>query len=157
EWPPSRAGRATAAYVSGTVIGGVTGRLLGGVVAADVSWQSAFVVLGGIGLLAAGVLWRWLPRERARERGAGDAEPRGSLRSPLRSPQLLATYAVGFCMLCAQVALFTYVPFKLAAPPFSLSTASLGLIFLTYLVGAAVTPLSGARIDRYGHRAVLVF
>ena len=157
EWPPSRAGRATAAYVSGTVIGGVTGRLLGGVVAADASWQSAFAVLSGLGFAAAVVLWRSLPRERRHDRVSTGGHEGGSLASHLRHPQLLATYAVGFGMLCTQVAMFTYVPFKLAAPPFSLSTAALGLIFLTYLVGAAVTPLSGSRIDRYGHRAVLVF
>jgi len=59
-------------------------------------------------------------------------------------------------MLCTQVAMFTYVPFRLAAPPFSLSTAALGLIFLTYTVGAVVTPFAGRGIDAYGHRAVLV-
>jgi YNFM family putative membrane transporter len=42
------------------------------------------------------------------------------------------------------------------APPFSFSTAALGLIFLTYLMGAAATPFAGRGIDRFGHRAVLV-
>jgi len=59
-------------------------------------------------------------------------------------------------MLCTQVAMFTYVPFHLAPPPFSLSTAALGSIFLTYLVGAVATPFAGQRIDTYGHRWVLV-
>ncbi len=156
EWPPSRVGRATAAYVSGTVLGGVTGRLLGGVMAADVSWASSFVLLGGVGIAAGAGLWIWLPQERRPNRGSADAGARGSLRSHLRHPQLLATYAVGFCMLCTQVAMFTYVPFLLAAPPFLLSTTALGFIFLTYLVGAAVTPFAGRGIDAYGHRAVLV-
>jgi len=154
EWPPSRTGRATAAYVSGTVIGGVTGRLLGGFMAADVSWPSSFVALSIVGFATAAALWWWLPQERRivrRSDGTG-----GSWRAHLRHPQLLATYAVGFCMLCTQVAMFTYVPFLLAAPPFSLSTAALGSLFLTYLVGAAVTPFAGSGIDAYGHRAVLV-
>lgn len=155
EWPPARVGRVTALYVSGTILGGVTGRLIGGVMAAGVSWASSFVVLGIINLAAAVVLWRWLPRERRRPDVSSDDE-RGSLRSHLRHPQLLATYAVGFCMLCTQVAMFTYVPFLLAAPPFLLSTAALGLIFLTYLMGAVATPFAGRGIDRFGHRAVLV-
>ena len=154
EWPPSRTGRATAAYVSGTVIGGVTGRLLGGLMAADVSWQSSFVFLSIIGFATAAALWWQLPQER--RRGPGAAGDHGSWRAHLRHPQLLATYAVGFCMLCTQVAMFTYVPFLLAAPPFSLSTAALGSIFLTYLLGAAVTPFAGRGIDAFGHRAVLV-
>ncbi|PWT80155.1 MAG: MFS transporter [Blastocatellia bacterium] len=155
EWPTSRVGRTTAAYVSGTVIGGVTGRLLGGVVAADVSWSSSFVVLGAIGYAVAAALWLWLLPERARRLVMSERSS-GSLASHLRHPQLLATYAVGFCLLCTQVAMFTYVPFRLAGPPFSLSTAALGFIFLTYIVGAAVTPLAGRGIDAYGHRAVLV-
>lgn len=154
EWPPSRTGRATAAYVSGTVVGGVTGRLLAGVMAADVSWPSAFVVLGLIGFAVAGALWAWLPRER--RRGRAEGRPAGLWRALLRHPQILATYAVGFCMLGTQVAMFTYVPFLLAAPPFSLSTAALGLIFLTYVVGAVVTPFAGRGIDVYGHRPLLV-
>jgi predicted MFS family arabinose efflux permease len=157
EWPASRAGAATAAYVSGTVFGGITGRLLAGVMAADVGWPSAFVVLGVIGLAVASALWLWLPPESRRRDPAKTAAASGTVRSHLRHPQLLATYVVGFCMLCTQVAIFTYVPFKLAAPPFSMSTAALGLIFLTYLFGAFLTPFAGARIDRYGHRAVLIF
>ncbi len=154
EWPPSRTGRATAAYVSGTVVGGVTGRLIAGIMAAEIDWSSSFVVLALMGVGAAGVLWRTLPAERYRALAA--ASPRGSWHAHLRHPKLVATDAVGFCMLCTQVAMFTYVPFRLAAPPFSLSTAALGSIFLTYLVGAVATPFAGARIDVYGHRAVLV-
>ncbi len=51
--------------------------------------------------------------------------------------------------------MFTYVTFHLAAPPFGLSTVALGWLFVVYLVGAAVTPLSGAWVDQYGHRAGL--
>jgi YNFM family putative membrane transporter len=155
QWPPSKVGRVTASYVSGTVLGGVTGRLLGGVTAAGVNWAWSFVVLGVINLAAAVALWRWLPLER-RPGDVSTGDAGGSLRSHLRNKQLLATYAVGFCMLCMQVAMFTYVPFRLAAPPFSLSTAALGLIFLTYLLAAAATPFAGRGIDRFGHRAVLM-
>ena len=62
-----------------------------------------------------------LPRRRARG---------GSLARLLRNRQLVATYAVGFCVLFTQVAMFTYVTFHLAAPPFGLSTAALGWLFV---------------------------
>jgi len=48
--------------------------------------------------------------------------------------------------------MFTYVTFHLAAPPYHLSTVALGWLFVTYLVGAVVTPFAGRWIDRYGHR-----
>jgi predicted MFS family arabinose efflux permease len=123
-------------------------------VAADFDWHSSFVVLSAVGFATAVALWWSLPPERRGGHAAAGRE--GVWRVHLRNRQLLATYAVGFCMLCTQVAMFTYVPFLLAAPPFSLSTAALGLLFLTYLVGAAVTPLAGRGIDAYGHRAVLI-
>jgi MFS family permease len=70
----------------------------------------------------------------------------------LHNRQLVATYAIGFCVLFTQVAMFTYVTFHLAAPPYRLSTAALGWLFAVYLVGAVATPLAGRWIDVYGHR-----
>jgi predicted MFS family arabinose efflux permease len=153
EWPPSRVGRATAAYISGTVTGGFTGRAMAGVIAADESWPAAFVALAALNLIVAVAIWLWLPAERRPE--ATERRPQGSILAHLRNPQLVPTFAVGFCVLCAQVAMFTYVPFQLAAPPFSLSTFALGWLFSVYLVGAIVTPLAGHWIDRYGARTGL--
>lgn len=150
-WPASRAGRATAAYMSGTVLGGFTGRAVAGVVAADVSWQAAFVALALLTGAVAVVLWRWLPAEPAVRERAGAAT--GSFSHLFRNRRLIATCAVGFCVLFTQVAMFTYVTFHVAAPPYSLSTVALGWLFVVYLVGAVVTPFSGRWIDRYGHRA----
>ena len=65
EWPSSHAGRATSAYVSGTVVGGFCGRALTGLVAGAAGWPAAFVVLAGLNLGAAVALAVWLPRERA--------------------------------------------------------------------------------------------
>jgi MFS family permease len=73
----------------------------------------------------------------------------------LRNPRLLATYAVGFCVLFTLLGAFNYINFYLAAPPFRLSTAALGLLFTVYLVGAFVTPFAGRWIDRLGHRFTL--
>jgi YNFM family putative membrane transporter len=149
EWPASRVGRATALYVSGTVVGGFTGRAVAGVMASDVTWQAGFVALAVLNMAAAAALWAWLPVER---RAGPGPKKRGSFGAHFRHPQLVATYAVGFCVLCSQVAMFTYVPFPLAAPPYNLSSAALGSIFAVYLVGAIVTPFAGRFIDTYGPR-----
>jgi predicted MFS family arabinose efflux permease len=155
EWPAERAGRGTAAYMSGTILGGFTGRLVAGLVAADANWHLSFVALAILGLAVAAALWMWLPPERMRAPHHGDTEHGSSLMPHLRNPQLVTTYAIGFCVLFTQVAMFTYVTFYLAAPPFRLSTVALGWLFLVYLIGAAVTPFGGRWIDRYGHRAGL--
>ena len=154
EWPARYAARGTAAYVSGTVVGGFCGRALTGLVADHAGWPTAFVALASVNLVAACAMARWLPRESPtpRPRHAGHGR---SLASVLRNRQLVATDAVGFCVLFSQVAVFSYVTFHLSAAPFSLGTAALGWLFVVYLVGALVTPLAGPWIDVHGHRAGL--
>ena len=152
EWPAARAGRATAAYISGTVTGGFTGRAVMGLMAADGAWRAGFIALAVLTSGVTAALFLWLPPER-RARVRPPSASRGALSAHVRHPQLMATYAVGFCVLCTQVAMFTYITFPLAAPPFGLSTAALGSLFVVYLIGAVVTPLSGRWIDFYGHRA----
>jgi len=152
-WPPSHAGRATAAYMTGTILGGFTGRAVSGVVAADINWQAAFVALAILTGAVAAALTLWLPREPARAAGRGATAGRESFGHLVRNRRLMATCGVGVSVLFTQVAMFTYVTFHLAAPPYNLSTVALGWLFVVYLVGAVVTPFAGHWIDRYGHRA----
>ena len=152
EWPPAYVGRTTAAYISGTVTGGFSGRALVGVVASRFTWQTAFLWLALFNLAAAMVLAFGLPAERPRREPAA-AGHRRSVARLLRNRRLIATNAVGLCVLFTQVAMFTYVTFHLSDPPYGLSTAALGWLFVVYLVGAAVTPIAGRLVDTRGHRA----
>ena len=133
-------------------LGGFTGRAVSGVVAADISWQAAFVALAVLTGIVAAVLTMWLPREPARSVAREGKAGRESFGHLVRNRRLMATCGVGFSVLFSQVAMFTYVTFHLAAPPYSLSTVALGWLFVVYLVGAVVTPFAGHWIDRYGHR-----
>ena len=155
EWE-SGAGAATAAYVTGTVIGGFSGRFLSALVAAHTSWRWAFVTLGTLNLLGAVAIRAWLPdgRRFARSRRGGSGAR--AMWRHLRNPRLLATYAVGFCVMFTLLGTFTYINFYLAAAPFLLNTTALGLLFVVYLIGAVVTPSAGKWIDRRGHRFALV-
>ena len=151
-WPPSHAGRATAAYMTGTILGGFTGRAVSGLVAADVSWQAAFVALAILTGSVAAVLTISLPREPADAVVRHASVGSGSIGSLVRNRRLVATCGVGFSVLFTQVAMFTYVTFHLASPPYGLSTVALGWLFVVYLVGAVVTPFAGRWNDAYGHR-----
>ena len=155
EWPAAQVGRGTSAYVSGTVVGGFCGRAVAGLVGARYGWQAPFAVLAAINLAAAVAVALWLPRERVSGETRPAARRGSSLGALLGNRQLLATNAVGFCLLFTQVAMFTYVTFHLEAPPFELGTAALGSLFAVYLIGAALTSVAGRWIDDYGHRASL--
>jgi MFS transporter, YNFM family, putative membrane transport protein len=157
-WPPSHAGRGTAFYMTGTIVGGFTGRAVAGLVAGAVGWPAAFVALGALTAIIAAVLTLRLPPEgdahapHRAENERRDARARG-IGHLFRNRQLIATCGVGFCVLFTQVAMFTYVTFHVAAPPYSLSTVAIGWLFVVYLLGAVVTPFAGWWIDIYGHRA----
>lgn len=114
------------------------------------------MVLGAVNVAAALAMAKWLPRESAVTRRApqGGGHGRSVLRL-LRNRRLFATNAVGFSGLFSLVAVFTYVTFHLEAPPYLLSTAALGYLFIVYLFGAGVTPLAGRWVDLHGHRAGL--
>ena len=156
EAPPTAAGSVTAAYVTGTVVGGLTGRLACAWTAQHFGWRNAFLLLAGMTLLGALAVWRWLPASRNFHRTTDPLDSARAMLQHLRNSKLLATYFVGFNALFCLVGIFTSVTFYLAAPPFHLSTAALGLVFLVYALGVVVTPASGPAIDRLGHRAAMV-
>lgn len=154
EWPATHVGRASGAYVAGTVTGGFCGRVLVGFVSEHGSWELGFVVLAVLNCVAAAALARWLPAESVR----AQVHPVGHGRSIARllaNRRLLATNLVGLCVLFSQVAVFTFVTFYLSDPPFHLSTAALGYLFVVYLVGASIVPMAGRLIDSRGYRATL--
>jgi MFS transporter, YNFM family, putative membrane transport protein len=154
EWDQGT-GAAMAAYVSGTVVGGFCGRMLAGVVTAQAGWRWAFVALGVLNLLCAFAIRAWLPPGKPIDQPTHRPHAARVMLGHLRNRQLLATCVVGFCVLFSLVAIFTYINFRLAGPPFHLGPAALGGIFAVYLVGAVVTPSAGRGIDRFGSRYAL--
>ena len=69
EWRDAAVGRVVAAYISGTVMGGFSSRMISGLVAAHAPWPRVFLVLGGLNLILAAVIAVWLPpAERKRNR-----------------------------------------------------------------------------------------
>jgi MFS family permease len=155
-WDASRAGTATAAYVSGTVVGGFVGRATAGIVASAVSWRASFVAIGALSLACAIVLWSALSTDDEPAHDAVDPPHKGLLAAHLTNRELIGAYAAGFCVLFTQIAMFTYVTFELAGPRFRLTPAALGWLFVVFLVGAVITPFSGRWIDVHGHRMALV-
>lgn len=155
ESPRGTVGSTMATYITGTVVGGFSGRFIAGLCATHYDWRVAFTVIGAITLAGSLATWWLLPRSMKFVRQVGTTASLASLRLHLKNPQLLATYAIGFNVLFCQVGSFTYVNFYLADKPFLLGPAALGTIFTVYLVGAVITPVSGVILDRIGYRRTL--
>ncbi|MCU1314152.1 MAG: transporter, major facilitator family, partial [Acidobacteriaceae bacterium] len=152
-WPPTAVAPVMSIYVSGTALGGFCGRALTGILADRIGWRACFLLLGVLSLAGAGLVY-WLLPDRPRTVASATGPTLRQIVAPmlqhLRNPRLLTTYLVGFNVLFSLVGVFTYITFYLAAPPFSLSTAKLSLLFVVYLFGLVATPLAGAMLPRIG-------
>ena len=156
EWPAREVAGVAGIYIAGSSIGGFCGRFIPGLLADLVGWRGAFLVLAAMSLAGAVIVALMLPREKHFVRSVGLATSGRQMLRHLKNPQLLATYAIGFGVLFNFIAVFTYVSFHLAAPPYNFSSSLLGAIFVTYLVGTVVSPMTGWAINRLGRRRLLL-
>jgi MFS transporter, YNFM family, putative membrane transport protein len=156
EWPRAQAIAVTGMYTSAGGFGGFLGRLIAGMVTDHFGWRRAFLLLAALTFALAVGVAILLPTERHFVRSPGFFSSARQMLRHLRSPQLVATYAVGFGVLFTFIATFTYINFHLAASPFNLSATALGSIFVVYLAGAAVTPLAGRIAGRFGRRRLVL-
>ncbi|MEE7450330.1 MFS transporter [Methylobacterium radiotolerans] len=142
--------------VGGNALGGMSGRLISGVMADFVSWRAGLAVIGGLALAAALAFWRWLPPSRrfVRRRLAW-AEVPGSFTHHFRDAGLPWLFAEAFLLMGGFVCIYNYIGFRLLEPPYALSQAVIGLIFSVYLAGMVSSPVTGELASRFGRRRVL--
>jgi MFS transporter, YNFM family, putative membrane transport protein len=152
EFAGNHVGRAMAAYISGTVLGGFGGRYISGVIAQHFSWGDAFIVIGIINLAGAAVVQRELPRAKRFVRSNHWRKSLADAGRHLRNPSLIAVFGMAFAVLFSLVGAFTYANLHLASPPYHLNSEQLGSIFFVYLLGVVVTPFSGRVLDHFGMR-----
>jgi YNFM family putative membrane transporter len=152
EWPALLVPRVMSTYVAGTVFGGFMGRLLGGLIADHIGWRFVFLALGAIGLLGVALTRRFLPPGRIRATPPHDESRFAPALANLRNPRLLATFAIGFCMLFTLVSVFSFITFYLSDAPFHLSTSAISYLFAVYLIGLAATLAAGTILARVGLR-----
>jgi predicted MFS family arabinose efflux permease len=152
ELSPHEAMAVTGVYTSGASLGGFSGRLVTGILADVIGWRDGFLYLAAASLVGALIVGALLPRERKFVRSEGLLASGRQMLRHFRNPQLIATYAVGFGVLFNFICTFTFVNFRLAAPPYELSATWLGAIFVVYLLGSSLTPLIGRLVGRFGRR-----
>ena len=156
EWSPREATAAAGVYTSGASLGGFSGRFFTGILSDYFGWHNALICIALMTFAGGLLVWALLPRETKFVRSEGLMASGKQMLAHFKNPQLVATYAVGFGALFSFVALFTYINFRLAAPPYNLSPTWLGAIFITYMAGSALTPLAGWAIGRFGRRRIMI-
>lgn len=143
---PRHGDRAMGYYVAALIGGGLIGRIGVALVAEAAGWRLglgvvAFLPAAGALVMQRGLLDLPLP-ERSEHRWR-------RISAQLANPRLLRAAAAGSAFVFTFTGTFSYVTFRLEAPPFGYGTAASSVIFLLWLLGALV-PLAGRLAERIG-------
>ncbi|EGV33423.1 major facilitator superfamily MFS_1 [Thiorhodococcus drewsii AZ1] len=131
-------------YISGNSLGGISGRLISGGVASVWGWQGSFLVTGCLSLVILVIfIWMLPPSRGFRPKPLHPVAMLADLGRHLRNPVILLACLVGGLNFLVFINIYNYITYLLSAPPYNLSPALLGLLFLTYLSGTLAAGVSG--------------
>lgn len=158
EVSPRHAGAAAGAYVAGTTLGGLFGRLLAGPVADLAGWRMGTLAVSLSAAVAAVFFLLLAPRPRGfvAVSGVGFGAVLGRLVPQLRNAPLLALYAQAFLLMGCFVSVYNYLGFRLEAPPYLFPASAVALLFLAYLAGTVSSRMVAGLAARWGRRTVLL-
>ncbi len=145
--------RAVGLYIAGTALGGMSGRLLAGVLADVADWRAAFVGVGVLALACATATRLLLPP--ARGFVARRVSPRAALAgvaATVRDPVLAALLGVAASLMGAFVAFYNALGFRLEAEPYGFGPTAVALVYLSYAAGSLGSAGAGGLADRVGRR-----
>jgi MFS transporter, YNFM family, putative membrane transport protein len=147
---PAIGGRAMGAYTAALVCGGLVGRVGVGLATTVVGWRVALGMLALLPLAATLLMRRRLPEGPPVVR---HVSRRHALRAHLANLGVLRATVVGAGMFFGFVGSFTYIAYRLEAPPFGYGQTAISLLFVLWVLGAA-GPTAGRLADRAGWRRV---
>lgn len=158
--PAGRAPSIGGLYIAGTTIGGLTGRVLTGMVSAVAGWRwgvATTAVLVGVAVVVFVVLLAPEAGEPLRRtRGFRDGtSQRDRIGLALADRPVRVFYAQAFLLMGAFVTIYNLLAFRLLDDPYRLPASLVSLLFLTYLVGTLGSSGVGRLVGRFGRRRIL--
>jgi YNFM family putative membrane transporter len=149
-------GRAMGLYIAGNAIGGLSGRIIAGILAEHGGWRVATAGVSALALACAVAFAVLLPRSSFFTPSPPRLRVlRATLARNLADTGLLRLYLIGFALMGAFVTVYNYLTFRLSGAPFDLSTSVIGGLFTVYLAGTWSSTLAGRLADRAGRYVVL--
>ncbi|HDR9199767.1 MFS transporter [Burkholderia vietnamiensis] len=149
------------ARLMGTISAGISAgillsRFVGGVLAQWYGWRGALLTFAAVAAVSAVCVMPLLPAQRPPGHTSYFSTLR-SMPSLLRaSRQLRLRIHAGMLWFFAFNLIWVGLAVRLAAPPYNLDAAAIGLYSLAGLLGLVVTRVAGRLADRFGSRAVIV-
>ncbi|WP_017222666.1 MFS transporter [Moritella dasanensis] len=144
EFAPAALVIAVGGYISANTLGGIIGRIYGGVMtdAIGLQWTIlAMSILSGIALL---IIFPLILKQRHFIAQQGRLSHHGrQIIKHIKTPTLFFAMLIGGLNFSVFINIFSVMGFKLSAAPISLSASLLSLVFLCYLSGTVSAKLSG--------------
>ncbi|PKO55978.1 MAG: MFS transporter [Betaproteobacteria bacterium HGW-Betaproteobacteria-21] len=148
-------GKAMGLYIAGNALGGMSGRFIAALLTDWGSWRIALLALGVLGLIAAVIFWRSLPRSsHFYPRAASLPRIIDDAKLIWADPGLPCLFVTALLGMGAFVGAYNYLGFRLLDAPFGLGQSAIGAVFLLYLVGSWASAFAGQLSDRHGRRKV---
>jgi YNFM family putative membrane transporter len=151
-YAPALGGRAMGYYIAALVAGGLVGRVGVALLSALVDWRVALGLLALLPLTSTLLMRHGLPPEPPGARRTTPLSAREAGRV-LREPALVSATLAGSALFFAFMGAFSYIDFRLEAPPFALAPELSALVFLVWVMGAA-GPIAGREAGRRGWHVV---
>ena len=149
-------GLAMGLYIGGNAVGGMSGRLIAGIIADHWGWRWGIGVVSLIAVASTLLLWMQLPPSRHfQSRRGGLRQLPSRWRQLFADPGLPWLFATAFLLMGVFVTTYNYLGYHLLAPPYRLSQTVVGLIFSVYLVGTFSSAWMGQQAIRHGRGRVL--
>jgi MFS transporter, YNFM family, putative membrane transport protein len=148
---------ALAAYVTGNVMSNLIGRVVAAAVTDRIGLHANFYTFAALNLVGAAVVYFGLSHtEPMRSMTRTMGGPLAVLRAHWKNPALRTSFGIGFLILFAFIATFTYVNFVLVRAPLSLSMMSVGLVYFVFVPSVLTTPCAGLVVRRIGVRPAFI-
>ncbi len=152
--PAAELGRAVGSWIVANVAGGLSGRVVGGLISDSWGWRASFIVFAGLTLAGGFSLWLSLPRDRP-VAGGGCGQAYRAVVTHLADRHLRSAYLIAGSLFFGFLGIFTYLPYYLSAPPFTLPPAIVALAYVSYLAGVIVSPWAGGLSARYARSRLI--
>ncbi|MBF9000181.1 MFS transporter [Vibrio nitrifigilis] len=142
--------KAIGSYIAANSLGGISGRILGGVLTDWIGWQDAVVVMTCITLIGSLLVAYLLPKQQhfVAQKGRFRQHNLDIIRH-LKTPKLWVAMLIGGTNFALFVNLYSVAGFRLSAPPYSLPVSLASLIFLCYLGGTISSRLTSIWVKHY--------
>lgn len=149
-------GLAISLYLSGNIIGGMSGRMLSTIVAGEFGWRNAVLSIGVESLILGLIFWKFFPESQFFKPQSIDFSAKlKQMKGFITDPYILRLYFIAALVMGIFVSVYNYLSFRLEAAPFSLNHFYIAFIFLMYTVGVFGTMITNRLSKKHEQNHIL--